>query len=136
MLLSDCAAPATTPQSATTPTPTPTPDETIQTPTSTPTYTLSVSVSPSGAGSVSPPGGKYESGLQVTLTATFASGYTFDYWDGAASGSSHTITIIMNSNKSTTAHFKAIETPEAPTSTSPSESTPQTKTAREDMIES
>ena len=39
------------------------------------------------AGSVSPSGGEYESGLQITLTATPASGYTFDYWDGAASGS-------------------------------------------------
>ncbi len=97
--------------------PAPTPAETILTPTPTPTYTLNVSVSPSGAGSVSPPGGKYESGLQVTLTATPASGYTFDYWDGAASGSSHTVTIIMDSNKSTTAHFKAVETPPAPTPT-------------------
>ncbi len=86
-------------------------------PTPTPTYTLSVSVSPSGAGSVSPPGGKYESGLQVTLTATPASGYTFDYWGGAASGSSPTINIIMNSNKSTTAHFKVAKTTPAPTPT-------------------
>jgi hypothetical protein len=47
----------------------------------------------------------------VTLTATPASGYAFDYWDGAASGSSPTVTITMNSDKSTTAHFKAVETP-------------------------
>ena len=114
MLLSACAAPVTTPE----PTPTETP---------TPTYTLSVSVSPSGAGSVSSPGGEYESGLQVTLIATPASGYTFDYWDGAALGSSHTVTIIMNSNKSATAHFKAVETPEA--------STPTLEIDREDMIE-
>ena len=53
----------------------------------TPTYTLSVSSNPPQAGSVSPSGGEYESGLQITLTATLASGYTFDYWDGAASGS-------------------------------------------------
>ena len=111
MLLGACAAPVTTPEPTTTPTLTPTPAETILTPTPTPTYTLSVSVSPSEAGSVSPPSGKYESGLQVTLSATSASGYTFDYWDGAASGSSHTVTITMNSNKSTTAHFKAVETP-------------------------
>ena len=91
MFLGACAAPVTTPE-----------------------YTLSVSVSPSGAGSVSPPGGKYESGLQVTLTATSASGYTFDYWDGATSGSSHTVTITMDSNKSTTAHFKVVETLPAP----------------------
>ncbi len=115
MLLSACAAPVTTPEPTTTPTPALTPAETILTPTLTPTYTLSVSVSPSGAGSVSPPGGKYESGLHVTLTATPASGYTFDYWDGAASGSSSTVTITMNSNKSTTAHFKVVKTPATPT---------------------
>jgi uncharacterized repeat protein (TIGR02543 family) len=71
------------------------------------TYTLSTSVSPSGAGSVSPSGGQYESGIQVTLTATPASGYTFDYWTGSASGSSATITITIDSDKSLTAHFKS-----------------------------
>lgn len=69
------------------------------------TYTLSVSVSPSGAGSVSPSSGQYEEGTQVTLTATAASGYTFDYWDGAASGSEATITFTMDSDKSIVAHF-------------------------------
>lgn len=73
--------------------------------TNTPTYTLSVSVSPSGAGSVSPAGGKYESGEQVVLTASPATGYTFDHWWGSASGSSPTITITMDSDKSITANF-------------------------------
>jgi len=76
--------------------------------TSAPTYTLGVSVSPPQAGSVSPSGGEYESGLQITVTATPASGYTFDYWDGDASGSSNTVTITMNSNKTITAHFEVI----------------------------
>jgi uncharacterized repeat protein (TIGR02543 family) len=58
---------------------------------------------------VSPPSGEYESGLKVTLSVTAASGYTFDYWDGAASGSSTTVTVTMDSNKSITAHFKAKE---------------------------
>jgi len=69
------------------------------------TYTLSISVSPPGAGSVSPSGGEYESGVQVTLTASPASGYTFDYWWGSASGSSPTITITMDSDRSITANF-------------------------------
>ena len=71
------------------------------------TYTLSVSASPSGGGSVSPGGGEYESGVQVTLAASPASGYTFDYWWGSASGSSPTITITMDSDKSITANFMA-----------------------------
>jgi uncharacterized repeat protein (TIGR02543 family) len=82
--------------------------------TSTPTYTLSVSVNPPEAGSVSPSGGEYESGLQITLAATPASGYTFDYWDDAASGSSNTVTITMNSNKTITAHFKEEPEPAIP----------------------
>jgi uncharacterized repeat protein (TIGR02543 family) len=72
------------------------------------TYTLTTSISPSGAGSVSPSGGEYESGVQVTLTASPASSYTFDYWEGSASGTSPTVTITMNSDKSLIAHFKTI----------------------------
>jgi uncharacterized repeat protein (TIGR02543 family) len=70
------------------------------------TYTLTTYVSPSGAGSVSPQGGQYASGVQVTLTATPASGYTFDHWGGSASGTTPSITITMNSDKSLTAYFK------------------------------
>ena len=72
-----------------------------------PTYTLSVSVSPSGAGSVSPSGGEYESGVQVTLTASPASGYTFDYWSDGVSGTTSSTTVTMDSNKSLTANFKS-----------------------------
>jgi uncharacterized repeat protein (TIGR02543 family) len=83
--------------------------EAIATPTN--TYTLSITSSPSGAGSVSPSGGKYNPGVEVTLTASPASGYTFDYWSGSASGTASTITITMDSNKSLTANFKTISTP-------------------------
>jgi len=72
----------------------------------TPTHTLSVSVTPSGAGSVSPSGGEYESGVQVTLTASPASGYTFDYWSGSASDTTPTVTVTMDSDKSLTANFE------------------------------
>ena len=79
------------------------------------TYTLTTSVSPPEAGSVSPSGGEYESGVQVTLTATPASGYTFNYWDGSASGSSNTVTITMYSNQTINAHFKIAEPGLTPT---------------------
>lgn len=75
---------------------------------STATYTLSIGISPSGAGSVDLPGGEYESGLQVTLTATPISGYAFEYWDGDASGSSASITVTMDSDISITANFSQI----------------------------
>jgi len=76
----------------------------------TPAYTLSVSVSPSGAGWVSPSSGEYESGAQVTLTASPAGGYTFDHWSGSASSTSPTIVITMYSDKSIIANFKATPT--------------------------
>ena len=78
------------------------------------TYTLTTIVSPPGAGSVSPAGGEYESGEQVTLTASPASGYTFDYWYGAASGSSNTVTITMNSDKTITAYFEPLDDSQGP----------------------
>lgn len=74
------------------------------------TYTLTTVVSPSGAGYVSPSGGEYESGDQVTLTASAASGYRFDYWSGSESGTTPTITITMDSNKSLTANFEPVPT--------------------------
>jgi uncharacterized repeat protein (TIGR02543 family) len=76
-------------------------------PASTQTYMLTTAVNPSGTGSVSPSGGQYESGVQVTITASPASGYTFDYWSGSVSGTSPTINITMNHDYSITANFVA-----------------------------
>jgi hypothetical protein len=82
-------------------------------------YTLDTSVAPSGGGSVSlsPSGGTYDEGTQVTLTATPASGYRFVHWGGAAaSGWSvsqsqrNPVTIIMSGNKSITANFEGLST--------------------------
>lgn len=73
-------------------------------------YTLTTNVIPSGAGWVSTSGGEYESGAQVTLTATPASGYTFDHWSGSASGTTSSILITMNSDKSISAYFKTTPT--------------------------
>lgn len=70
-------------------------------------YMLSVTVNPPEAGnvSISPPGGTYDSGTVVTLTATPASGYQFDSWSGGVSGTSHTVTISMSTNKDVVASF-------------------------------
>jgi hypothetical protein len=99
LLLGACGTPTTAPEAEAPPAEQPAPT----------TYTLSVGVSPSGAGSVSPSSGQYEEGTRVTLIATPASGYIFDYWSGDASGSVATITITMNSDKSVIAHFKAVD---------------------------
>jgi len=74
------------------------------------TNTLSVSVNPPQAGSVSPSGGEYELDVQVALTASAVSGYTFDHWSGSVAGTSPTATLTMDSDKSLTANFEAITT--------------------------
>jgi len=116
--LSACGAPSTIPEIETSPTGQTTPEpETIvpeaETPSTPPpserqTYTLRMSIFPSGAGVVSPSGGEYEPGTQLTLTATPASGYTFDHWSDDISGSSATTTITLDSNKHVNAVFGLI----------------------------
>ncbi len=93
-------------------------------------YTLTVKISPSGSGTVSPPGGEYDSGLQITLTATPASGYEFDYWDGSVAGASNRADLTISSDKSVTAHFKPVQ---SLTSTTTKTTTPTTVTIP-DMI--
>jgi PGF-pre-PGF domain-containing protein len=77
-------------------------------------YALTVNVNPAGSGAVSlsPSGGTYESGTQVTLTAQPAEGYVFCHWSGDASGTSGTIVVTMNSDKVVTAHFVTAPPPE------------------------
>jgi len=74
-------------------------------------YSLNISISPSGTEAVVPPGGEFQSGTQVTLTAVPTAGYQFDHWGGDASGTSSTITITMDLDKSVTAYFKEKEVP-------------------------
>ncbi len=68
-------------------------------------YTLNTSISPSGGGTLTPTGNIHDKGTRVTLTATPASGYRFDYWSGDAEDTSPLITLNMDNNKSVTAHF-------------------------------
>lgn len=71
------------------------------------TYHLSVYINPPGAGTVTPQSGDFPSNGPVTLTATPAEGYAFSYWAGDASGTSPTITITMDFDKSVSACFRA-----------------------------
>jgi len=75
-------------------------------------YTLTTNTIPSGAGSVSPSGGKYGRGVQVTLTASPASGYRFVNWTGDAGTIGNVDTtstnITMNGDYSITANFVAV----------------------------
>ncbi len=72
------------------------------------THTLTVNVTPSAGGSVSPNGGTYNYGEDVTLTATPNTGYDFVQWTGDATGTSDIVTVNMDSDKTVTAEFTQI----------------------------
>ena len=67
-------------------------------------YTLSVSGT--NGGSVNTSGGEYTQGTSVTITATPNNGYSFTGWSGNATGTSTSLTIIINGNTSITANFE------------------------------
>jgi hypothetical protein len=68
-------------------------------------YTLSVSSVPAGSGTINPSSGTYEKGVEVVVTASPATGYRFDHWEGAASGNAPTLNLVMNGNKNLKAYF-------------------------------
>jgi len=72
-------------------------------------YNLIANVSPPGSGTITldPAGGIYKEGTDVTATAKPTSGYEFDYWSGDASGTSTSVTVTMNSEKSIIAYFRS-----------------------------
>lgn len=74
-----------------------------------PTYTLTISV-PTGHGSVSksPSKSSYYSGESVVLTPNPTTGYMFDHWGGDLTGRVSPRTVVMNSNKTISAHFVEI----------------------------
>mgnify|MGYP001117033929 CR=1 FL=1 len=96
LLLSACAAPATTPEPAPAPA----------------GFTLSTSVSPIGAGSVSPSSGDYQQGDPISIRATPSAGYTFAHWSGdvgtIADVNAASTTITMDSDYSIIANFEVI----------------------------
>jgi PKD repeat protein len=68
-------------------------------------YDLMTSVSGSGSISLSPSGGTYSGGTQVTVTANPASGFIFLRWSGDLSGADNPATVAMNTDKTITAIF-------------------------------
>jgi len=73
-------------------------------------YTLTTSVSPPNYGTIttSPLGAAYDAGTKVTITAKATSGYSFVSWSGNATGSSSSITVTMDGDKTVVAHFQAV----------------------------
>jgi hypothetical protein len=68
-------------------------------------YNVIAEVSGKGTVSLSPSGGAYDAGTQVTLTATPVSGWVFDHWEGDASGSANPLAITVGVDTTITAVF-------------------------------
>jgi hypothetical protein len=69
-----------------------------------PTYTLMTTQSGTGSGTVTG-AGTYNSGANVTVTASPSEGSTFTGWGNNCSGTSLVTQIVMNSNKICVATF-------------------------------
>jgi len=90
------------PQATELPTPPPTPTAPLV------LYDLSIAVDPPEAGIAYPSSGQYEAGVGLDLRAKPINGYTFDHWSGDVSDDSSEIAILLDANKSVTAHFRRI----------------------------
>jgi hypothetical protein len=73
-----------------------------------PQRTLTVNTVGSGSVALNPPGGTYDDGTVVTLTATPDAGFVFSGWSDALSGSTNPETITMDGDKNVTATFTAL----------------------------
>ena len=71
------------------------------------TYSLTIAVSPEQGGTVNldPPGGVYEAGTVVTLTAVPTVPYAFSGWTGDLSGTVNPVALTMDAKKTVTATF-------------------------------
>ena len=76
-----------------------------------PKHDLTTAVSPSAGGTINPSAGthSYSQGSLVTVTASPASGYAFDHWEGDCSGTG-TCQVTMDADKSVTAIFTTLPT--------------------------
>ena len=72
--------------------------------------TLAVAVQQAGWGSVTPPGGVYTDGSQVTLSATASNYFRFAAWQGSVAGTSSVVSVVMTNNLHVTAVFEEITT--------------------------
>jgi uncharacterized repeat protein (TIGR02543 family) len=76
-------------------------------------YTLTVAVEPGNGGYVGvSPDPPYKAGTVVTLIAASADGWVFHHWSGDALGTSPTVAVVMDTDKTVTAHFEEAEPPD------------------------
>lgn len=83
-----------------------------------------LAISTNGGGQVTPLSGPYLPNSMITITAVPSSGYTFDHWGGSASGTSPSIQVLMDDNKTVVASFRAVAAAPAPSAPSPAPPAP------------
>lgn len=71
-------------------------------------HTLTLNIVGSGTVTLSPPGGLYEPGTKVQLTAEPTRNWEFLQWSGALGGVNNPASLTMNANKKVTATFQEI----------------------------
>lgn len=71
-------------------------------------YTLSVTAGNGGSVSVNPTGTSFDAGTAVKLKAVPQNGYKFTGWTGGVTGSTDTITVVVNANLNITAGFATL----------------------------
>jgi hypothetical protein len=69
------------------------------------TYILTVNTVGNGSVSLTPPGGIYDSGTEITLTATADTGWSFSAWSSDLVVATNPANIIMDGDKTITATF-------------------------------
>ena len=72
-------------------------------------FQLTTAVSPTDGGSISISEGTYESGEEITLTATPSQGYIFNGWRGAITGTENPIKVVFDANKNISATFERMD---------------------------
>jgi hypothetical protein len=68
-------------------------------------FVLTTQVSPAGGGTVLPSGGTFVNGTQVTLLASPNNGFRFDHWEEGASGTTPSVVVTMDMNRTVRAVF-------------------------------
>ena len=77
-------------------------------------YTLDVNTVGSGQVTLDPPGGLYNEGTEVTLTAVADANWEFSNWSGDLNGTQNPATLVMTANSDVTANFDTGTTATAP----------------------
>ncbi len=72
-------------------------------------YSLAVRTDGDGSVALDPPGGTYQAGTKVTLSASSGEGHEFVSWRGDVTGTKNPATIVMSGNKTVTAVFTEVK---------------------------